>query len=360
MLPFLGARFGNASSAHGYGRRAREAIDQARQQVAAAVNAHPTEVIFTSGGTEANNLMLKGLTENLSAGRIAIAATEHPSVREPARQLARRGWQVVELAVDHSGQVDAGSYKKALALAPTLISVMTANNETGVIQDIEALAVQARASGAFFHTDAVQALARIQLDFRASAVHAVSLSAHKIGGPIGAGALVVDKRIDLAPLIAGGGQERALRSGTENLAAIVGFGLACELAVEEMQTQTAQRGLLRDELEAALIGAGAVIFGGKAPRLANTSFFAFDGVAGEALVSRLDRAGYAVASGSACSSVSPLPSATLLAMGVPPELARCAVRVSLGAGNQRDDVRNFVFALAQILNELKGLAAVAA
>lgn len=358
MLPYLDARFGNASSRHEYGRQARAAIDRARQQVAAAVNAHPTEVVFTSGGSEANNLFIKGAAACLRPGLIAIGGSEHPCVREPAKQLARAGWQVQTLALDASGQIAGAAWQATLVKRPALVSVMTANNETGVVHDIPALADAARAQGAYVHTDAVQALGKLALDFRASRVHALTLSAHKMGGPQGAGALVLDKRVELAPLVAGGGQERGLRSGTENLAAIVGFGAACEL-LDAALADRPRQGALRDTLAGAVVAQGGRIFGVEAPRLANTLFFAFDGIDGETLVGKLDRAGFAVASGSACSSADPQPSAALLAMGVSAEQARGAVRVSLGALTREVDVERFILALAEMVRELRRLAAVA-
>jgi cysteine desulfurase len=359
MLRWLGEGFGNASSAHSFGRRARAMIDQARQQVAEAVNAHPTEIVFTSGATEANNLILKGFAATQTPSLLAISAIEHPSVSEPARQLVRAGWTLRPLAVDREGRIEPEDYARALGASPRLVSVMSANNETGVLQDIPTLAALARSAGALFHTDAVQALGRVAVDFRASGVSAMSLSSHKIGGPQGAGALILDKRVDLAPLIAGGGQERGLRSGTENLIAIAGFGLACACAVREMDRSKAIVSL-REHLEQELHARGAVVFGEGASRLPNTVFFAVEGVAGEALVSRLDRQGFAIASGSACASATPEASATLLAMGVTPELAHCAVRVSLGMENTFDEVARFLQALARSLGELKGLAAHAA
>lgn len=359
MLRWLGEGFGNASSAHSFGRRARAMIDQARQQVAEVVNAHPTEIVFTSGATEANNLILKGFAATQTPSLLAISAIEHPSVSEPARQLVRAGWTLRPLAVDREGRIEPEDYARALGASPRLVSVMSANNETGVLQDIPTLAALARSAGALFHTDAVQALGRVAVDFRASGVSAMSLSSHKIGGPQGAGALIIDKRVDLVPLIAGGGQERGLRSGTENLIAIAGFGLACACAVREMARSKAVASL-RAHLEQELRARGAVVFGEGAPRLPNTVFFAIEGVAGEALVSRLDREGFAIASGSACASATPEASATLLAMDVAPELAHCAVRVSLGIENTFDEVARFLQALARSLGELKGLAAHAA
>lgn len=364
MLPWLGAaepaRFGNASSRHEYGRQARAAVDEARARVAAAVGAHATEVVFTSGGSEANNLFLKGAAATMKPALVAVGSVEHPCVREPARQLQRGGWVMREIAVDAQGRIDLEDWQSVLAERPRLVSVMLANNETGVLQDIATLAAQARAAGAWFHTDAVQALGKIEVDFRALGVHGMTLSAHKIGGPLGAGALVIDKRVELAPLIAGGGQERGLRSGTENVAAIVGFGVACERAVSRRADEALRLTALRGEVEQALAALGARIFSAAAPRLPNTVFFAVPDIDGETLVGKLDRAGFACASGSACSSANPEPSHTLLAMGVEPGVARAAVRVSLGRDTVADDVRRFIDTFARVVGELKNLASVAA
>lgn len=361
MLPFFTRQHGNASSRHEYGRAARRAIDEARQRVAYAVGAHPTEVIFTSGGSEANNLFIKGAAANLPAGTVAISAIEHPCVREPAKALRRHGWRLREVAVDAECRLASADFHAALAEQPALISVMLANNETGALQDVAALAAQAAATRAWFHTDAVQALGKVSVDFRslnAAGVHAMTLSAHKLGGPKGAGALVVDKRVDLAPLIDGGGHERGLRSGTENVPAIVGFGVACEEAVHHLQEASLRLRQLRGSLERGLVAQGATIFAAHAERLPNTVYFSLPGIDGETLVARLDRAGFAVASGAACSAVNPEPSHVLLAMGVAPETARGAVRVSLGRQNTADDVAGFLRALAATLSQLQSLTAV--
>lgn len=375
MLPYLSERYGNASSRHEYGRAARMAIDEARGRVAQAVGAHPTEVVFTSGGSEANNLFLKGAGGAQKPGLIAVSAVEHPSVREPAKELSKQGWRICEIAVDHEGRVAGEAYAAVLSEKPRIVSVMLANNETGVLQDIPTLAETAkRANGAngasgeksearaWFHSDAVQALGKMPVDFRAlnaAGVHALSVSAHKINGPKGAGALVLDKRVELQALISGGGQERGLRSGTENVAAIVGFGLACELAVARLAKGTLQIEALREQLERGLAQLGATIFGQEAKRLANTTYFAFDHIDGETLVAKLDRAGFAAASGSACSSASPEPSHVLRAMGVLPELAGGAVRVSLGAGNNEQQVADCLAALADTTFRLTRLTALA-
>ena len=239
---------------------------------------------------------------------------------------------------------------------------MLANNETGTLQDVAALAAATSVSGAAFHSDAVQALGKMRIDFRAlnaAGVHGLTLSAHKINGPKGAGALIVDKRVDLQAQIEGGGQEHGLRSGTENVAAIVGFGLACELAVTRLEAGAQLASALRADLERGLAELGATVFSAAAPRLPNTSFFAFPDIDGETLVGKLDRAGFALASGSACASASSEPSHVLAAMGVAPELARAALRVSLGAGNSTEQVHDFLAALADTLFHLRRLVALA-
>ena len=359
MLPYLTQRFGNASSRHEYGREARRAVDEARQQVAAAVGAHPTEVVFCSGGSEANNLFIKGAAATMRPAAIAISAIEHPCVREPAKQLVRDGWRLHEIPVDGEGRLDMAEYSEVLASPAKIVSVMLANNETGVLQQVPALAARARGARAWFHSDAVQALGKIKVDFRALGVHALTVSAHKLNGPQGAAALVMDKRVELKPLIAGGGQERGLRSGTENVAAIVGFGRACELAAAALDANAARLNAMRQALESGLANLGARIFGAATERLPNTTLFSLEGIDGETLVAQLDRAGFAVASGAACSSASPEPSHTLLAMGVAPEIARGAVRVSLGRGNTRDEVERLVRAFADLAQHLKRMTAMA-
>jgi cysteine desulfurase len=363
MLPWFTQRYGNASSRHEYGRDARRAVDEARQRVAHAVGAHPTEVIFTSGGTEAGNLFLLGAAACMKPGAAMVSAIEHPCVRESARLLARQGWQIAEAAVDAAGRVREDDFAAKLTTRPALISVMLANNETGVVQPVSALAEQAKSVAPWFHSDAVQAFGKIPVNFRqlnAAGVHALTLSAHKIGGPKGAGALIVDKRIELAPRMLGGGHERGLRSGTENVPAIVGFGVACELALADMQTRISHQMLLRQELERGLADQGAIVFGLGAERLPNTVYFSIPGIDGETLVAKLDRAGYAVASGAACSSVNPEPSHVLLAMGVAPEIARGAVRVSIGRETTAEQTAGLLLTLAETVTQLRGLTAMAA
>ena len=360
MLPFLREQYGNASSRHDMGITARRAIDQAREQVAALVNVRPTQVVFTSGGTESNNLFIKGAAEILKPSQIAVSAIEHPCVARPAEVLARKGWAVRKLAVTRDGQVDLNDVDVALQSKTGMVSVMLANNETGVIQPVAEIAARARAAKAWMHTDAVQALGKIAVDFEALNVHAMTLSAHKIYGPKGVGALIVDKRIELAPLIAGGGHEHGLRSGTENVPAIVGFGAAAELAASRLTELAPRIEKLRARVEQGLTPMGAVLFGAALRRVPNTSYFAFDGIDGETLIIELDKLGFGVAAGAACSSANPEPSATLLAMGIAPEIARGAVRFSLGAANTAQDVDDFLQAVKQVVVRLKSLTAMTA
>ena len=359
MLPYLREQYGNASSRHEFGTLARKAVDQAREQVAALVGVQPVQVVFTSGGTEGNNTFIKGAAGMLKPSQLAISAIEHPCVAKPAQELARSGWKLRKLAVDSAGRIDLADLAQALKEPTGIVSVMRANNETGVIEDVAAVAERARAARAWVHTDAVQALGKIEVDFDSLNVHAMTLSAHKIYGPKGAGALVLDKRIELKPLLSGGGHEQGLRSGTENVPGIVGFGAACDLAAGRLRDLAPRLAAMRDQLERGLCGMGAVIFGAAAERVPNTSYFAFPGIEGETLVIELDNAGFAVASGAACSSTSTEPSATLLAMGVAPEVARGAVRFSLGKDNTPAQVADFLRALDGVLAKLKRLTAVA-
>lgn len=359
MLPFLRDQHGNASSRHEFGTVARKAVDDAREQVAALVGVQPVQVIFTGGGTEANNLFIKGAAGYLKPAQVAVSAIEHPCVAKPAQELVRQGWTLRKLAVTRQGTIDLADVDAALATNTGIVSVMLANNETGVIQDVAAVGERARRAKALMHTDAVQALGKIAVDFNALNVSAMTLSAHKIYGPKGAGALIVDKRLELRPLLSGGGHERGLRSGTENVPAIVGFGAACELAAGRMSDLNRHVQGLRERLERGLAGMGATIFGAGATRVPNTSYFALQGIDGEALVIELDKVGYAVAAGAACSSTSSEPSATLLAMGVAPAVARGAVRFSLGAGNTAEQVDGFLTALAAVAQRLRQMTAVA-
>ena len=351
MRPYLTGPYANPSSQHRYGRAARDAVETARRQVAALVGADPGEVIFTSGGTEANNLAIKGVAARSARGRLLHSPLEHPCVIEPLQALARAGWTVEPLVVDADGRVDLAELERQLRGGDVrLVSCMVANTETGVIQDAARIGAAARRAGAIFHADAVQAAGKIPVSFPDSAAQAMSLSSHKLYGPKGAGALIADAALDLEPLLHGGGQERGLRGGTENVAALVGFGVAAELALAELASRTTHARQLRDRLESALARLGAPrIFGAGAPRVPNTVQFAVPGVHSATLLGLLDKQGFAVSSGSACASGTDEPSHVLLAMGVPADLALCAIRVSFGKDNTERDVDAFVAALGGLL-----------
>jgi cysteine desulfurase len=351
MLPYLRAHHGNPSSLHRQGRMVRAAVETAREQVAA----HPNQVIFTSGGTEANNLALKGPAGAMPPGRIAVSAIEHSSVLQPARALEQLGWQLDVIDVGDNGVVSPEAVRHACADDTRLVSVMAANNETGVIQDVTAVGEAVRDAGAIFHCDVVQAVGKIAVDFPGSGAQLMSLSAHKLYGPKGVGALIYDRGVALEPQLHGSGQEMGLRSGTENVPGIVGFGAAAELARHEWQDNAASLQRLRDYLENKLHDLDRiVIFCEGAQRLPNTVFIALPGIDGEALKMNLDRAGIAISSGSACTSGSAEPSHVLTAMGVETDLAQGAIRISLGHGSTREDVDTLISALKRQLDDLHG------
>ena len=359
MLPYFQRDFGNPSSRHAPGTTARRAVNLAREQVADAVGVQPSQVIFTSGGSEANNLFIRGAAGYLKPTRVVVSSIEHPCIMRTAQELARgrdSGWGLRLLEVDGLGRVATDDVDRALLEEqppPALVSVMLANNETGVIQDVAGIAEKFRARGTWMHTDAVQAFGKIPVDFSSLKVHALTISAHKAYGPKGAAALIIDKRLLLKPLIHGGGHEQGMRSGTENVPAIVGFGVACELVKKRTSEIALRVGEMRARLERGLLEMGAVIFGWGASRLPNTCYFALPGIEGDTLVVRLDKAGFAVASGAACSSVNPGRSHVLEAMGVDADLARCAVRVSLGNSNSSVQVENFIRAAGRAAQELR-------
>ena len=360
MLPWLQQQTGNPTSRHGFGRSARDAIEHARTQVAHACGAYANQVIFTGSGTEANNFAIKGMAVSQPVSQILTSAIEHPCVTRPALAMQTLGYTSQAIAVDSQGKVDLAQFKNQLKTPTGFVSVMLANNETGVVQDVAEIAQLARVSGALMHTDAVQALGKIEVNFADLNVHAMTVSSHKIHGPQGAAALILDKRVDIQPLLEGGGQERGLRSGTENVAAIVGFGLACELAANNVASYQAHTQALRDQFEQGLAALKVNIFGNQVARLSNTSFFAVNDIEGETLVMALDRQGYAVASGSACSSDSTEPSHVLLAMGIHADVARGAVRVSFSAKNTARQVADFLAILNNEINKLKQMTAIAA
>ncbi|MDO9451775.1 MAG: cysteine desulfurase family protein [Stagnimonas sp.] len=348
MLPYLKGPYGNPSSLHRFGRAARDGVERARAQVATLLGAQPQQLIWTSGGTEANNLALKGLCTGKPQGRVLYGATEHPAVMEAAESLKRDGWLVEKIAMTSDGLIDWPAFTAQCAAGPVRVaSLMAANNETGVIQDTARAAPLVHAAGGWLHVDATQAAGKLPLSFVESGADLLTLSSHKLYGPKGIGALVVKAEVDLSPLLHGGAQERGLRGGTENLPAIVGFGAAAELALLELDERTAHVQALQAQLEAGLREMPAVrLFAAAAPRLPNTSQFALAGWEGEALLMHLDRKGFAVSSGSACASGSGEPSHVLLAMGVDETTAKGAIRVSFGKGNTSDEVKGFLTVLS--------------
>jgi cysteine desulfurase len=360
MLPYLTGPNGNPSSVHRFGRAARQAVETAREQVAALVGAGPAQIVFTSGGTEANNLALKGVAARHPGARVLVSASEHAAVLEPAQSLAKHGWRPALIAVDANGRLELSALDEHLRgrEAPAVVSVMLANNETGVIQDAAAVAARVRAAGSTYHCDAVQAAGKIPVNFVASGAQLMTLSAHKLYGPKGVGALIIDRTLDIEPLVDGGGQEKGMRGGTENVAAIAGFGVAAELAGQELATRAAHVRGLRDRLERGLQGIpGAAIFAAAAERLPNTVQFGVPGFESETLLMALDRKGIAVSSGSACHSGKNEPSHVLMAMGIPHALALSAIRVSFGMQNTAEEVDRFIETLRGIVGGMGGLMA---
>lgn len=362
MLPYMRGSYGNPSSLYAMGRAARTALDNAREQVAELVSAHPSQVLFTSGGTEANNTALKGVALRAPQGRIVISAIEHASVQSPAAALKRLGWKVDHATVNEAGICTRETLAQVLHPETRLASVMWANNETGAVQPVAELAQLCREHGVLLHTDAVQAAGKLEVDFPASGAHLMSLSAHKLYGPKGIGALIQDKAVDMEPLLHGGGQEKGRRGGTENVAAIVGFGKAAELATVELDERRRHLLKLRTVFEERLLESlpNAVIFSREAERLPNTVFMAVPGVEGQTLIMALDQQGLAIASGSACGSDSTEPSKVLKAMNVESDVAQGAIRISFGKDNTEQDIDAVIGALVSQVKQLQSLASLTA
>ena len=352
--------YGNASSVHHFGQRAKAVLDEARSAVASLIAAEPSEVVFTSGGTEADNFALRGVAEALEAtGRRHLIASsiEHEAVLNTMKALARRGWQTSLLPVEASGMVDPKALEEAVTDGTALVSIMHANNEVGTIQPIAELARIARQRGALFHTDAVQSVGKIPVDTRALGVDLLSLSAHKFNGPKGAGALFIRRGARVSAILTGGKHERNRRAGTENVAGIAGLGAAASLAAGKMDAEAARLRALRTRLEAGVLATvpGTAINGAIEPRVPNTTNISVDGVEAESLLIALDLEGIAVSTGSACSSGTLEPSHVLRAMGLPPHRTQNSIRVSLGAGNTEGDVDFFLAKLPQVVTKLRAL-----
>ena len=357
MEPFLGDRFGNASSVHAAGREARKAVDEARERIAAAVGARPDEVVFTSGGTEADNLAVKGAAwHGREQGRdgVVVSMIEHHAVLDPARWLGRQGFRVREAGVDASGTVRLDALEEAVDDRTALVSVMWANNEVGSVQPVAEAAAIARASGAVFHSDAVQALPWLGVD--AGTAGMLSLAAHKIGGPKGVGALIVRRGVKIQPLMHGGGQERDIRSGTYNVAGIVGFGAAVEHWVSDRAPLASRAARLRDRLQTRICDGvpGVRVSAAGAERLPNNLHLCIEGIDGESLILLLDAAGIAASQGSACSSGAAEPSHVLAAMGAPRDLARGALRLTVGPDTTEADVDGAAEAVVGSIARLRG------
>jgi cysteine desulfurase len=366
MLPYFSERFGNPSSLYALAQESREAIDVARERVAAVLNCRTSEVVFTGNATESNNTAIKGLAHALKdKGRhIITTAVEHHSVLHPAEQLEHDGFEVTVLPVDEFGVVDPGTVEDALRPDTVLVSVMLANNEVGTVQDVAEISrlVKARAASnsaeTYVHTDAVQAAGKLPLDTKALGVDLLSLTGHKIYAPKGVGVLYVRRGVPLEPLLSGGGQERQRRSGTENVPYIVGMGAALELAEAEREEFCSRTGRFRDMIEAAILRRlpDTKVNGHPQKRVSNITNLSFPGVEGEPVLLGLDFRAIAASSGSACSSASLEPSHVLTAMGVPAGLAVGSLRISLGRDTTDEDAEAVATAVPEVVERLRMMA----
>jgi cysteine desulfurase len=359
MMAALRDEFGNPSSVHHFGQRAKAALDEARSQVAALIGGDPSEVVFTSGGTESDNYAIRGAAEALEqTGRrhLIASAIEHEAVLNTLRALARRGWRITLLPVDQTGVVAPDSLRAALSDDTALVSVMHANNEIGTIQPVAELAALAKSRGALFHTDAVQSAGKLPVQVKGLGVDLLSLSAHKFYGPKGAGALWIRRGVRLLPLVTGGKHERSRRAGTENVAGALGLGVAADLARAKMTPEAERLATLRDRLERGILQAvtGTAVNGSGA-RVPNTTNISFDRVEAESLLIALDLEGVAVSTGSACSSGTLEPSHVLKAMGFPAHRTQNSIRFSLGAANTEAEIDHVVSVLPRLVEKLRSL-----
>ncbi len=354
----LSTQIGNASSIHAFGQRAKAALDEARVATAALVGAEPGDIVFTGGGTESDNLAVRGVVEALEGTprrRLIVTAVEHEAVINTAGALGRRGAAVTILPVDANGLVSPAALRDALGPDVALVSIMTANNETGVIQPVAELAALAREHGAVVHTDAVQAVGKIPVDVRALGVDLLSLTGHKFGGPKGVGALWIRRGTKLASVLTGGRQERNRRAGTENVPAIVGLGAAARLARTRLVEEGERVRALRDRLENGILQLvpGTTVNGAGAPRVPNTTNISFDRVEAESLLIALDLEGIAVSTGSACSSGTLEPSHVLRAMGLPPRRVQGSLRFSLGASTTAEEIERVLAILPRVVERVR-------
>ena len=352
--------FGNPSSVHHFGQRAKAIIDEARSAVAGLIGADPGDVVFTGGGTEGDNLAIRGIAEALEpTGRkhLIASAIEHEAVLNTLKALARRGWKTTLLPVDETGIVSPDTLRSALTDDTALVSMMHANNEIGTVQPIPELAAIARERRALFHTDAVQSAGKIPIDVKTLGVDLLSISAHKFYGPKGVGALWIRRGVRLQPPLTGGKQERSRRAGTENVAGIAGMGVAAREAIAKMDSEAARLAALRDRLEDGILRSvtGTALNGVRSPRVPNTTNISFDRTEAESLLIALDLEGVAVSTGSACSSGTLEPSHVLKAMGFPPHRTQNSLRFSLGAGNTEAEIDRVIAVLPGIVEKLRSL-----
>ena len=361
MLPYFSDKFGNASSLHGFGREAREALEESRQKLARLLNADPGEIVFTSGGTESDNLALRGIAyKNRNSGRhIITSQIEHPAILETCRSLEREGFSVTYLPVNREGLIELSELKGAIRPDTILISIMHANNEVGTIQPLEEVGRLAADRDIYLHTDAVQTVGKIPVDVEAMGADLLSLSAHKLYGPKGVGALFIRRGTKIQSLATGGGHERNLRSGTENVAGIVGLARAADLAREEMAAEGHRLVELRDRLAELVLGRvkDAWINGSMKKRLPGSLNFGFSYVEGESLLLYLDSKGVAVSTGSACSSHKLEPSHVLLALGLRPEECHGSLRITMGRSNSGEDVDYVADCIAEAVERFRGISA---
>ena len=352
--------FGNASSIHHFGQQAKAMMDEARSAVASLLNADPSEIVFTSGGTESDNFAIRGAADALEPmGRrhLIASAIEHEAVLNTLRSLARRGWRTTLLPVDHSGIVSPDRLREAIDSDTALVSVMHANNEIGTVQPVAALAAIAHEHGALMHTDAVQSTGKIPVDVRALGVDLLSLSAHKFNGPKGAGVLWIKRGTRMQPTVTGGKHERNRRAGTENVPGIAGLGVAATLAAGKMSADAVRVAALRDRLAAGILRAvpGTTVNGARDSRVPNTTNISFERVEAESLLIALDLEGIAVSTGSACSSGTLEPSHVLKAMGLPSHRTQNSLRFSLGMFSTDADVDRVIEVLPRLVEKLRGL-----
>jgi len=358
MLPYLKEQYGNPSSIHRYGRLANKAIEKARKQIAMLINADPSEILFTSGGTESNNTALYGIAAKKPHSQIITSSIEHDAILEPCKKLTKDGFNVIYLPVDSYGVVNLSVLKNTLTDNTCLVSIMFGNNEMGTIEPIAQIAQLCNEKNIPFHTDAVQAIGKILIDVKKLGIDLLSISSHKINGPKGIGALYIRKGIVIDPIILGGGQEHGLRSGTENVANIVGFGKACELAKLNLSENISHMKKLRDDLVTKILREipGVVINGHAENRLPNNAHFTFLGVAGEDLIIKLDEYGIAASTGSACSVHTQKASHVLQAMGFSHEQITGSLRLTLGLFNSQQEIDETVNILKKVTAELRSVS----